>query len=110
MKLSTPVFPCTAIVGQEQMKQALILSLINPDIGGVLIRGERGIGKSTAVRALASLLPPISVVSDCQFRRDPEDTTLMCQECLQRHGGGDAGSAAQEPMRGVIELPLQVKK
>jgi Mg-chelatase subunit ChlI len=63
MALSTSVFPFTAIVGQEEMKQALVLSLINPDIGGVLIRGERGTGKSTAVRALASLLPPISVVA-----------------------------------------------
>ena len=105
MKLSTPVFPFSAIVGQEQMKQALVLSLIDPDIGGVLIRGERGTGKSTAVRALASLLPPISVVSDCQFRCDPEDTTLMCQECLRRYGRGDALPAAQEPMR-VVELPL----
>ena len=105
MELSTPVFPFTAIVGQEQMKQALVLSLINPDIGGVLIRGERGTGKSTAVRALASLLPPISVVSDCHFRCDPEDTGLMCQECLERSHQGESLAAIQEPMR-VVDLPL----
>jgi Mg-chelatase subunit ChlI len=87
MALSTSVFPFTAIVGQEEMKQALVLSLINPDIGGVLIRGERGTGKSTAVRALASLLPPISVVA------------------VERSHQGESLAAAQEPMR-VVDLPL----
>ena len=105
MEHSSPVFPFTAIVGQEQMKQALVLSLINPDIGGVLIRGERGTGKSTAVRALASLLPPISVVSDCSYRCDPTDTSLMCHECLQRHRQGETLPSVQEPMR-VVDLPL----
>ena len=105
MELSTTTFPFTAIVDQEQMKQALILSLINPDIGGVLIRGERGTGKSTAVRALASLLPPISVVADCQFRCDPAETSLMCHECLQRHRRGETLPSVQEPMK-VVELPL----
>lgn len=105
MERSTLTFPFTAIVGQEQMKQALIMSLINPDIGGVLIRGERGTGKSTAVRALASLLPPISVVAGCPFRCDPAETSLMCHECLQRHRRGETLSAVQEPMK-VVELPL----
>ena len=105
MELSTPAFPFTAIVGQERMKQALILSLINPDIGGVLIRGERGTGKSTAVRALASLLPPISVVADCPFRCDPAETSLMCHECLQRCRQGETLPSVQELMR-VVELPL----
>ena len=105
MELSSPAFPFTAIVGQEQMKQALVLSLINPDIGGVLIRGERGTGKSTAVRALASLLPPISVVADCPFRCDPAETSLMCHECLQRHRQGETLPSVQELMR-VVDLPL----
>jgi Mg-chelatase subunit ChlI len=105
MELYTPVFPFTAIVGQAQMKQALVLSLINPDIGGVLIRGERGTGKSTAVRALASLLPPIAVVADCPFRCAPTDTSLMCFECLQRYRQGEQLPAVQERMR-VVELPL----
>jgi Mg-chelatase subunit ChlI len=105
MKLSIPVFPFTAIVGQEEMKQALVLCLINPDIGGVLIRGERGTGKSTAVRALASLLPPISVVAGCFFRCDPEDEALMCHECLERFNQGESLAAVQEPMR-VVDLPL----
>jgi Mg-chelatase subunit ChlI len=105
MELSTSVFPFTAIVGQEEMKQALVLSLINPDIGGVLIRGERGTGKSTAVRALASLLPPISVVAGCSFRCDPEDEALMCHQCLERSRQGESLAAVQEPMR-VVDLPL----
>lgn len=105
MELSTPTFPFTAIVGQENMKQVLILSLINSDIGGVLIRGERGTGKSTAVRALASLLPPISVVADCPFRCDPLETSLMCHECFHRHRQGETLSSVQERMK-VVELPL----
>ncbi|MCG6983217.1 MAG: ATP-binding protein [Deltaproteobacteria bacterium] len=105
MEPYTPAFPFTAIVGQAEMKQALILSLINPDIGGVLIRGERGTGKSTAVRALASLLPPISAVADCPFRCDPGETSFMCHECLQRHRQGETLPVVQAPMK-VVELPL----
>jgi Mg-chelatase subunit ChlI len=101
----TPAFPFTAIVGQEEMKQALILSLINPDIGGVLIRGERGTGKSTAVRALANLLPPICAVADCPFRCDPVETSFMCHECLQRHRRGETLPSVLAPMK-VVELPL----
>ena len=105
MELWTPVFPFTAIVGQEEMKQALVLSLIHPDIGGVLIRGERGTGKSTAVRAVASLLPPIPVVEGCQFRCEPRDITLMCTSCLQGYRQAGTLPAVQEPMQ-VVDLPL----
>ena len=61
------VFPFTAIVGQEEMKQAIILAAIDPSIGGVLVFGDRGTGKSTAVRALASLLPSLKVASGCPY-------------------------------------------
>jgi len=66
------IYPFTAIVGQERMKRALILNAIDPRIGGVLIRGERGTAKSTAARGLAALLPMVKAVSDCRFSCDPD--------------------------------------
>ena len=66
-----PIYPFTAIVGQERMKRSLILNAVNQHIGGVLIRGERGTGKSTAARALANLLPEIEVFADSPFNDDP---------------------------------------
>src|SRR4026209_893614 len=65
------IYPFTAIVGQERMKRALILNAINPRIGGVLIRGERGTAKSTAARALAALLPEMEIFLDSPFNDDP---------------------------------------
>src|SRR5512137_1649274 len=67
----TPCFPFTAIVGQEQMKTALLLVAVDPTIGGVLIRGERGTGKSSAARALGQLLPEIEAVKGCPYNSDP---------------------------------------
>ena len=72
-----PVFPFTAIVGQDEMKLALILNVIDPKIGGVMIMGDRGTGKSTTIRAIADLLPEIKVVADDMFNSDPEDVELM---------------------------------
>jgi Mg-chelatase subunit ChlI len=66
-----PIYPFTAIVGQERMKRALVLNAVNPRIGGVLIRGERGTAKSTAARAMAALLPQIEVFVDSPFNDDP---------------------------------------
>ena len=66
-----PIYPFTAIVGQERMRRALTLVAIDQRIGGVLIRGERGTGKSTAARALAALLPEIDVFADSPFNDDP---------------------------------------
>jgi magnesium chelatase subunit I len=71
------VFPFTAIVGQEEMKLSLILNVIDPKIGGVMIMGDRGTGKSTTIRALADLLPEIEVVADDPFNSDPYDPDLM---------------------------------
>ena len=78
------IFPFTAIVGQERMKRALTLNAIYPQIGGVLIRGERGTAKSTAARALAALLPDIEVVADCRFGCDPDQPSTWCTECRER--------------------------
>lgn len=84
-----PVYPFTAIVGQERMKRALILNAVNPRIGGVLIRGERGTAKSTAARGLAALLPEVRAVSDCRFNCDPGSPTTWCTECRERAASGE---------------------
>jgi magnesium chelatase subunit I len=71
------VFPFTAIVGQEEMKLALLLNVIDPKVGGVMIMGDRGTGKSTTIRALADLLPEIDVIADDPFNSDPNDPDGM---------------------------------
>jgi magnesium chelatase subunit I len=78
------VFPFTAIVGQEEMKLALILNVIDPRIGGVMIMGDRGTGKSTTIRALADLLPEIDVVAGDPFNSDPQDPDLMSDEVKEK--------------------------
>jgi magnesium chelatase subunit I len=78
------VFPFTAIVGQEEMKLALILNVIDPKIGGVMIMGDRGTGKSTTIRALADLLPEIEVVADDPFNSDPYDADLMSDRVREK--------------------------
>ena len=82
-----PIFPFTAIVGQERMRRALILNAVDTRIGGVLIRGERGTAKSTASRALAALLPSVRVVDDCRFGCDPDKPATWCTECKERFEG-----------------------
>lgn len=91
-------YPFTAIVGQEEMKLALILNLVDPLIGGVLIMGHRGTGKSTAVRGLANLLPPIEVVAGCPYNCDPSDP---CSQCLKNK----KRKKESVPVP-VVELPL----
>jgi len=100
------VYPFTAIVDQEGMKKALILTVIDPTLGGVLIRGQRGTAKSTAVRALAQLLPSIEVVKGCPFNCHPSDPRLMCDDCRRRFR--DMGSplpSVTQKMR-VVEMPI----
>ncbi len=97
-------FPFTAIVGQEELKSALILNVIDPGIGGLLVMGEKGTAKSTAVRALAELLPELTVVRECRFHCDPwGDLCGSCRE--QRDGPGLADATVR--MR-VVELPLGI--
>jgi Mg-chelatase subunit ChlI len=88
-KVMPVIYPFTAIVGQERMRRALILNAVDPRIGGVLIRGERGTAKSTAARALAELLPLVKTIRDCRFGCDPERPTTWCTECRERAGRGE---------------------
>ncbi|MBW4665732.1 MAG: magnesium chelatase ATPase subunit I [Chroococcus sp. CMT-3BRIN-NPC107] len=91
------VFPFSAIVGQEEMKLALLLNVIDPKIGGVMIMGDRGTGKSTTIRALADLLPEITVVADDPFNSDPTDPDLM-------------SDAIRSQLEQQVELPVMQKK
>ena len=75
--MSAP-YPFSALVGQDDLKVALLLNVVSPEVGGVLVRGEKGTAKSTAVRALASLLPPLRVVSGCPYSCDPESPNPDC--------------------------------
>ena len=102
---SVPTFPFTAIVGQDEMKLALILNVIDPKIGGVLIMGDRGTGKSTTIRAITDLLPSIEVVADDPFNSHPTDQELMSNEVrseIEKNSTLKIGSI-KVPM---IELPL----
>ena len=99
------IFPFTAIVGQEEMKIGLILNVIDPSIGGLLIRGEKGTAKSTAVRALADLLPEIEAVKGCPFNCDSDGFLCSgCQEILKNEGDLPR---ERKRMR-VVELPLGI--
>ena len=94
-------YPFSAIVGQKDLKLALLLNAVSPEVGGVLVRGEKGTAKSTAVRALAKLLPPIKVVTGCPYSCDPEDPAPGCP------AGPHPESAPWEwrPVR-LVELPV----
>jgi magnesium chelatase subunit I len=100
-----PVFPFTAIVGQEEMKLALILNVIDPKIGGVMIMGDRGTGKSTTVRALVDLLPEIQVVADDPFNSDPQDPELMSQDVRERMQRNEQLPVATKKIS-MVDLPL----
>jgi magnesium chelatase subunit D len=94
-------YPFSAIVGQEDLKLALLLNAVSPEVGGVLVRGEKGTAKSTAVRALAGLLPPVEVVAGCPYSCDPADPNPDCPAGLHPP---DA-SAEERPVR-LVELPV----
>ena len=104
--IGTMIFPFAALVGQDDMKLGLILNVIDPSIGGLLIMGEKGTGKSTAVRALAALLPELQVVKDCPFNCDPAGD-LLCSRCQERLEKKGPLKFAFRTMR-VVELPLGV--
>ncbi len=98
------IYPFSAIVGQDIMKKALILNVIDPSIGGVLIRGEKGTAKSTAVRGLAALLHDIKVVKGCIFNCDPDDPSTYCDYCNELSINGQI-STEYKKMK-VVNLPV----
>jgi len=98
------VFPFSAIVGQETLKTALILNAVDPRVGGVLVRGEKGTAKSTAVRALAAVLPALDVNDGCRFSCDPSDPGSWCVECRERREAGALPKTRRDAR--VVELPV----
>jgi len=100
-----PVFPFTAIVGQEEMKLALILNVIDPKIGGVMIMGDRGTGKSTTVRALVDLLPEMEVVANDPFNSDPNDPELMSDSVREMVKKKEPLVISQKKIP-MVDLPL----
>ncbi|WP_340381535.1 putative cobaltochelatase [Streptomyces sp. SS7] len=96
---STP-FPFTAVVGQDDLRLALLLNAVSPAVGGVLVRGEKGTAKSTAVRALSALLPALDVVSGCRFSCDPGSPDPGCPD-----GPHEPGAFETRPAR-LVELPV----
>jgi len=96
--MATP-FPFSAIVGQDELKLALLCAAVDPAIGGVLIFGDRGTGKSTAVRALAGLLPAMKVVAGCRFHCDPADRARWCSECHARF-------VRRKPTAATVAVPV----
>src|SRR5713226_4075190 len=98
-------YPFSALVGQEEMKLALLLNAVSPRIAGVLVQGEKGTAKSTAVRALQALLPSINIVEHCPFGCDPADKAHLCQACAELLERDDVLPTQVRPVR-LVELPL----
>ena len=99
------LFPFVSIVGQEDMKRALILNIIDPGIGGVLIKGEKGTAKSTTVRSLYHILPEVTVIDGCRFNCDPNHPESLCSECSEKIASGSEPINTSRRMT-VVELPL----
>jgi magnesium chelatase subunit I len=98
------VFPFSAIVGQDEMKRALLIAAVDPSVGGVLVFGDRGTGKSTAVRALAGLLPKMRAVAGCRYGCDPAAERGACAaDCTLRDGHSQRSDLVPVP---VVDLPL----
>jgi magnesium chelatase subunit D len=109
MRERAGVLPFSALVGQDAMKRALLLNAVNPAIGGVLIRGQKGTAKSTAVRGLTELLPDVEVVAGCRFHCDPSAPGLLCDECRARADAGETLHSESRPMM-LVELPVNASE
>ena len=101
-----PRYPFTALVGQDTLKLALVVNAINPRLGGVLIRGQKGTAKSTAARGLAGLLPPIDVVDNCRFGCDPQPSATRCPDCFAREAASETPLPQQTRTAAFVELPV----
>jgi len=99
------VYPFSAVVSLGKLKIAILINAINPKIGGVLIRGPKGSGKTTIVRGLTDILPKIKVVKDCPFNCNPHDVSNMCEKCSERYSGGKELPIDERKMV-VVDLPL----
>ncbi len=104
------IYPFAAIVGQERMKTGIILTVVNPTLSGILIRGEKGTAKSTAVRALAEILPLLNVIRDCPFHHSPDEYGDCCTGCVktacrEQRGRGESVETATRKVA-VVELPV----
>ncbi len=104
-ELKRTTMPFTALVGLDKLKLALVLNGINPQIGGVLISGPKGTGKTTVVRALADLLPDVEIVEECRFGCNPQTVDFLCNECSAKIVKGEKLKAKKRKMR-VVNLPL----
>ena len=99
------IFPFSALVGQEKLKTGLLLNAVDPAIGGILVSGQKGTGKSTAVRALARVLPQIEVIKDCPYNCAPDDIDNLCIPCAENYRTGHTFETEWRPMP-LVELPL----
>lgn len=99
------VYPFSAMVGQERLRLGLLVAAVDPSLGGVLVSGTKGTGKSTAVRALRALLPELEVVAGCPYHCPPDDPQVMDAACRARHLAGEALPRVRVPTP-FVELPL----
>ncbi|MGH2800578.1 MAG: magnesium chelatase, partial [Thermoleophilaceae bacterium] len=99
-EVGAPAFPFSALVGHNDLRTALLANAVDPAIGGVLVRGERGTAKSTAVRSLVPLLPPVEVVDGCAFSCEPREPDPGCPD-----GPHDGVEVRSRPVR-LVELPV----
>ncbi len=107
--MKRPIFPFSAILGQDQMKKALVYNAIDPAIGGVLIRGQKGTAKSTAARGMAALLPRRLVVKGCPFACPPDQKEGLCPDCREKVERGEELPVAETPTP-VVDLPLNASE